>query len=48
MNNQQNIAKAKAIEQKNKKRLLAVDQSLDEKSGIYSMARVDENIERNI
>lgn len=35
MNNRQNIAKAKAIEQKNKKRLLAVNPKLDEKSGIY-------------
>lgn len=43
MNNRQNIAKAKAIEQKNKKRLLAVNQNLDEKSGIYFLTRVDEN-----
>lgn len=35
MNNQQNIAKAKAIEQSNKKRLLAVNPKLDKKSGIY-------------
>lgn len=31
MNNRQNIAKAKAIEQKNKNRLLAVNPKLDEK-----------------
>lgn len=43
MNNRQNIAKAKAIEQANKKRLLAVNPKLDEKSGIYFMTRVDEN-----
>lgn len=43
MNNQQNIAKAKAIEQANKKRLLAVNPKLDEKSGIYFLTRVDEN-----
>lgn len=43
MNNRQNIAKAKAIEQKNKKRLIAVNPNLDEKSGIYFLTRVDEN-----
>lgn len=43
MNNRQNIAKAKAIEQKNKIRLLAVNPKLDEKSGIYFLTRVDEN-----
>lgn len=43
MSNRQNIAKAKAIEQKNKKRLLAVNPKLDEKSGIYFLTRVDEN-----
>lgn len=43
MNNRQNIAKAKAIEQKNKNRLLAVNPNLDEKSGIYFLTRVDEN-----
>lgn len=35
MNNRQNIAKVKAIEQKNKKRLLVVNPKLGEKSGIY-------------
>lgn len=43
MNNRQNIAKAKAIEQKNKKRLLAVNPKLNEKSGIYFLLRTDEN-----
>lgn len=42
MNNQQNIAKAKAIEQKNKKRLLAVNPKLNERSGIYFLTRTDE------
>lgn len=39
----QNIAKAKAIEQKNKKRLLEVNPKLDDNSGIYFLTRVDEN-----
>lgn len=43
MNNQQNIAKAKAIEQANKKRLLAVNSELDNGSGIYFLTRIDEN-----
>lgn len=43
MNNRQNITKAKAIEQKNKKRLLAVNPRLNEKSGIYFLLRTDEN-----
>lgn len=42
MNNRQNIAKIKAIEQKNKKRLLAVNPKLNEKSGIYFLTRTDE------
>lgn len=41
MNNRQNISKAKAIEQKNKKRLLAVNPNLDEKSGIYILWRTE-------
>lgn len=41
MNNRQNIARAKAIEQKNKKRLLAVNPKLDEKSGIYILWRTE-------
>lgn len=42
MNNRQNISKIKAIEQANKKRLLAVNSKLDDKSGIYlkRLARV--------
>lgn len=43
MNNRQNIAKAKAIEQANKKRLLAVNPKLDNESGIYFLTRVSEN-----
>ena len=39
----QNIAKAKAIERENKKRLLEVNPSLDEQSGIYFLTREDEN-----
>lgn len=34
MSNRQNIAKAKAIEQSNKNRLLAVNPNLDEKGAI--------------
>ena len=41
--NYQNIAKAKAIEAKNKKRLLEVNPKLDDKSGIYFLTRVDED-----
>lgn len=41
MNNRQNIAKAKAIEQKNKKCLLAVNPKLDDKSGIYILWRTE-------
>ena len=41
MNNRQNIAKVKAIEQKNKKRLLAVNPKLDDKSGIYILWRTE-------
>lgn len=39
----QNIRQAKAIENKNKKRLLAVNNTLDDKSGIYFLTRTDEN-----
>ena len=38
-----NLRKAKAIEAKNKKRLLAIDPYLDEGSGIYFLVRKDEN-----
>lgn len=39
----QNIAKAKAIEAKNKKRMLEVNPNIDDKSGIYFLTRVDED-----
>lgn len=38
-----NISKAKAIERKNKERLLKVNPKLNEKSGIYFFLRTDEN-----
>ena len=38
-----NYKQIKAIEQANKKRLLAVNKSLDEQSGIYFLLRKDEN-----
>ena len=41
--NYQNIAKAKAIENQNKNRLLAVNPKLNERSGIYFLLRTDEN-----
>ena len=41
MNN--NFRKAKAIEQKNKQRLLYINRELDEKSGIYFLTREDED-----
>lgn len=39
----ENLRKAKAIEQKNRKRLLEVNESLDDGSGIYFLTRTDEN-----
>ena len=39
----ENLRKAKAIEAKNKKQLLAIDPYLDEGSGIYFLVRKDEN-----
>ena len=39
----ENLRKAKAIEAKNKKRLLAIDPYLGEGSGIYFLVRKDEN-----
>jgi hypothetical protein len=39
----QHIAKAKAIEKKNKERLLEVNPKLDDNSGIYFLTREDEN-----
>lgn len=38
-----NIAQAKAIEKKNRYRLLDVNPELDDESGIYFLTRVDEN-----
>lgn len=38
-----NIRQVKAIEAKNKKRLLEVNPNLDDESGIYFLTRVDEN-----
>lgn len=38
-----NLAKAKAIEYKNRQRLLKVNQNLNDDSGIYFLTRVDEN-----
>ena len=38
-----NLRKAKAIEAKNKKRLLVLNPNLDEGSGIYFLVRKDEN-----
>lgn len=38
-----NLKKAKAIEFKNKQRLLSVNSELDEGSGIYFLTRTDEN-----
>ena len=43
MNQRQNIARAKAIERENKKRLLEVNPDLDDSSGIYFLTRIDEN-----
>lgn len=39
----QNFRQVKAIEQKNKKRLLEVNPGLDDESGIYFLTREDEN-----
>ena len=39
----ENLRKAKAIEAKNKKRLLVLNPNLDEGSGIYFLVRKDEN-----
>ena len=43
MSNYRNIAKAKAIEKQNKKRLLKVNPKLNERSGIYFLLREDAN-----
>ena len=42
MQKSKNIAKAKAIENKNKERLLKVNPKLNEDSGIYFLTRTDE------
>lgn len=41
--NYQNVARAKAIEQENRKRLLKLNPKLNDKSGIYFLLREDEN-----
>lgn len=41
--NNSNFRKAKAIEAKNKERLLSINPCLDERSGIYFLTRTDEN-----
>jgi len=41
--NYQNIKQAKAIERKNKERLLKVNPNLNEESGVYFLTRVDDN-----
>ena len=38
-----NVSKAKAIEKKNRERILAVNPHVDEKSGIYFLTRTDED-----
>lgn len=43
MNQKPNIARAKAIEQKNKEKLLAVNPKLNDESGIYFLTRTDED-----
>ena len=43
MGNYKNIAKAKAVEKQNKKRLLKVNPKLNERSGIYFLLRENEN-----
>lgn len=43
MNQYKNIAKAKAIERKNRERLLKVNPLLDDNSGIYFLTRIDED-----
>lgn len=43
MTDWKNVAKAKAIEKKNRERILAVNPHVDEKSGIYFLTRTDED-----
>lgn len=43
MDKHRNIAKAKAIERKNRERLIQINPKLNDYSGIYFLTRVDEN-----
>lgn len=43
MSQYRNIAQAKAIERKNRERLLKINEKLDDNSGIYFLTRVDED-----
>lgn len=43
MTDWKNVAKAKAIEKKNRERILAINPYVDEKSGIYFLTRTDED-----
>lgn len=43
MSQKSNIARVKAIEQKSKERLLAVNPNLNDESGIYFFTRIDED-----
>lgn len=43
MANCKNVVKAKAIEKKNRERILAINPYVDEKSGIYFLTRTDED-----
>ena len=43
LNRHEYIAKAKAVEKQNKKRLLAINPKLNDRSGIYFLLRTDEN-----
>lgn len=43
MNQKSNIARAKAIERKNKERLLVINPNLNDESGIYFLTRIDED-----
>ena len=42
-NTRKNIARAKAIEAENRKRLLKLNPELNDRSGIYFLTRTDEN-----
>lgn len=43
MSQHKNIAQIKAIEKKNRERLLKVNPNLNDRSGIYFLTRTDEN-----